>query len=171
MDYEKFYRRLFVPLESIHGPIDGDTIVAIIGFEAGGPLNFCTFGRESSDRFITYVSCELAVREEQQPSEFGRYELLIACDDERWVRGIVSDIGRMSFEVPFGHGQTMDIGPWVESGESIQGIVFEKVCATKIDRKPYGVMRIIGVTRPEMEYTQVHTSSKLIACLRGRVGR
>lgn len=40
MDYEKFYRQLFAPLEVMLGPVDRDTIVAIIGFDAGGPLAF-----------------------------------------------------------------------------------------------------------------------------------
>src|SRR5262245_7468527 len=94
MDYQEFYRQLFVPLEASIGPIDRDTIVAIIGFDGGGPLNFCTIGCERSGPCITYVSCELAVRDEQIPCEFGRYELLSTCDDEKWVRSIVSDIGR-----------------------------------------------------------------------------
>ncbi len=81
MDDEQFYRLLLAPVERIFGPIDRDTIVAIIGFDSGGPLNFCTIGRDRGDRFITYVSCELAVRGEQQPSEFGRYDLLTSQEE------------------------------------------------------------------------------------------
>jgi hypothetical protein len=86
MDVREFYRQLFLPLEPLLGQVDPETIVAIVGFDAGGPLNFCTFGSERGDRFITYVSCELAVRPEQRPAECGRFELLVTCDDERWVR-------------------------------------------------------------------------------------
>jgi len=165
MDYDRFYRQLFKPLEQSIGAIDRDTIVAIVGFDMGGPLNFCTIGRTKGNSCITYVSCELAVRDEQQPSEFGRYELLVSCDDERWVRSIVSDIGRMSMETAFDHCHTLDIDAWVESDAALQGIVFEKICACEIDGKPYGIIRVIGVTRPEMEYAQEHGTPALLAKL------
>jgi hypothetical protein len=166
VDYIKFYRQLFAPVEAILGPIDRDTIVAIIGFDAGGPLNFCTIGRGSGERFVTYISCELAVRAEQRPSEFGRYELLVTCDDEGWVRSILTDIGRMSLEVAFGHGHTLDIGPWVEADDPIQGIVFEKVAEKKFDGESYGVLRCIGITRAEMEYAQNRGAMALLTRLK-----
>ena len=156
MDYQRFYGQLFAPLEDLLGPIDRETIVAIIGFDMGGPLNFCTIGRDKGGPCITYVSCELAVRAEQQPSEFGRYELLTSCDDEQWVRSIVTDIGRMTLEAVFGHGHTMDIGPWVKADAPLQGVVFEKVCTCSIGRESFGVLRVIGVSRGEMEYSHEH---------------
>ena len=166
MDYHNFYRQLFAPLESSLGRIDRDTIVAILGFDMGGPLNFCTIGRDSDRPCRTYVSCELAVREAQQPSAIGRYELLVSCDDERWVRSIVTDIGRMSFEVAFAHGHTLDIGPWVDPDAPIQGIVFEDVSTCRIDGQPYGILRVIGISRHEMEYAQEYGVPTLIARLK-----
>ena len=44
MDYKPFYHALYAPLIRNIGPIDKNMMVAIIGFDAGGPLNFCTFG-------------------------------------------------------------------------------------------------------------------------------
>src|SRR5690242_1554660 len=107
MNYDEFYQKLFEPLIEQFGPMDRDTIVAIVGFDMGGPLNFCTFNQKSESGCKTYVSCELAVRDQQQPSEFGRYELLANCDDEKWVRSVLSDIGRMSLDVTFGDGHTL----------------------------------------------------------------
>ena len=69
------------------------TIVPSVGFDAGGPLSFCTLTQQTRLPCITYVSCELAAREDQQPSELGRYELMATSDDKQWVRSIVSDIG------------------------------------------------------------------------------
>ena len=166
MDYQRFYSQLFAPLEASLGPIDRDTIVALIGFDAGGPLNFCTIAAERADRFITYVSCELAVRPEQQPSEFGRYELLATCNDERWVRSILTKIGRMSTDVAFGHHHTLDVGGCVQPGDVIQGVVFEEVYETEIDGVNYGVLRCLGITRPEMEYAQEHGPSNLLSLLK-----
>jgi hypothetical protein len=166
VDYSAFYGRLFAPLQAISGPIDRDTIAAIVGFDGGGPLNFCTIGRESGRRFVIYFSCELAVRPGQQPSDFGRYELLTSCDDERWVRSVLSEIGRMSLEVAFGHGHTLDIGSWVDPAAPIQGVVFEKLCTAEIDGKNYGILRCIGISRREMRYAQRWGSAKLFARLK-----
>ncbi len=154
MDYERFYRELFAPLEKQIGPIDPNTILAIIGFDCGGPLNFSTIGTSDGERTITYVSCELAVREEQVPSDFGRYELLCSCDQEQWVRSNVTNLGHMSMESKFGHGHTVDMGPVVGTDVPIQGVLFASECSSIIDGKSYGIFRIIGLTRSEMEYKQ-----------------
>jgi hypothetical protein len=166
MDYDRFYRRLFGPLEASLGPIDRDTIVAIVGFDGGGPLNFCTIGRSVNSPIVTYVSCEMAVRNQQQPSEFGRYELLTSCDDEQWVRSVVSDVGRMSFATVFGDGHTLDIGSWVKSSDSLQGIVFEKVYDCRISAKSYGILRVIGVTRRELQYARESGAPALLERLK-----
>lgn len=161
MNYQLFYRQLFAPLESKFGPIDCDTIVALMGFDGGGPRSFCTFGAELGNPLITYVSCELAVRLEQQPCEFGRYELLSTCDDEGWVRGTLSDIGWMSLDTTFGHGPILDIGPGVAADDPIQGIVFDKVCAVEIENQQFGILGCIGITRPEMDFARLHGSQAL----------
>jgi hypothetical protein len=166
MDDHEFYLRLFAAFRPHIGPIDKNTIVAIVGFDAGGPLNFCTIGAERAERFVTYISCELAVRREQQPSEFGRYELLISCDSEKWVRSIVTEIGRMSLETVFGHHHTLDIGAWVEPGDLIQGVVFEEVCAAHVDGQNYGILRCVGITRSELEFALQRGSAELLDCLR-----
>jgi hypothetical protein len=165
MDYQEFYHRLFAPLESAIGRIDQNTLFAIIGFDCGGPLNFCTIGADSGNRFVTYVSCELAVRSEQRPSEIGRYELAVSCDDEQWVRERLTEIGRMSMEESFGHGHTLDFGPCAKPSDLIQGVLFEELCTSVIDGENYGVLRCIGISRTEMEYAQLHGSDGLLALL------
>jgi hypothetical protein len=148
------------------GPLDPEALIAIVGFDVGGPLSFCTFSRAAPARFMTYVSCELAVRSEQRPSSVGRYELLVTCNDERWVRSVVSDIGRMSMEVAFDHGHTLDIGAWVDSAATIQGIVFETLYKTLIEHRPYGILRIIGITRSELEHAERSGADELLRRLR-----
>jgi hypothetical protein len=166
MDYQAFYRQLFAPLEVELGPVEPTTIAAIIGFDLGGPLSFSTFKTQTAGPCITYVSCELAIREEQHPSEFGRYELLATSDNEEWVRSIVSEIGRMTLGTVFGHGHTMDIGPWVEGGDPIQGVVFERVASVRIEGQPFAILRVIGVTRDELEFAQSSGVDVLISKLR-----
>ena len=166
MDYKRFYGRLFKPIQAAIGPIDRLTIVAIAGFDGGGPLNFCTIGAEEGKEFITYVSCELSVRPEQVPSSFGRYELLATCNDETWVRRTLSNIGRMSMEETFDHGHTLDLGPTVSESDPIQGVFFEKVCAVEIEGENYGILRCIGISRAEMEHAQEWGSASLIELLK-----
>jgi hypothetical protein len=162
VDFQRFYRQLFKPLEACLGPVDPDTIFAIIGFDAGGPLNFCTFGVSSGSPWIAYVSCELAVRTEQFPSPAGRYELLCTCDDETWVRSIVTLLGRMSLETVFGHGHTVDIGQCVSPDAVIQGVLLELALQVEINGTDYAVYRVIGITRPEMQFARRNGHDALV---------
>ncbi len=163
--HREFYEQFFASLEQQIGRIDTHTIVSMVGFDMGGPLNFCTIGALNESEYTTYVSCELAVCAEQKPGEHGRYELLITCDDERWGRSILSEIGRMSLEVAFGDGHTLDIGAWVEENDSLQGIIFEEALVSEIGGEGYSILRCIGITREEMEYALEHGSDALIARL------
>jgi hypothetical protein len=166
VDYQRFYADLFAPLEAEIGPIDPDTIFAIMGFDGGGPLNFSTIGAGSGEPYVTYISCELAVRAEQVPSDTGRYELLCSCDDEEWVRSILTKLGQLSLEVKFGHWHTIDIGPVVAADAPIQGVLFETQCTSMVDGEIYAVFRVIGITRNEMEYKQASGSAQLVEALK-----
>lgn len=163
--HQALYGQLFAPLERQLGAIDPHTIVALIGFDDGGPLNFCTIGARNESAYTTYISCELAVHAGQQPGEHGRYELLVSCDDERWARSILSEIGRMSLDIAFGDGHTLDIGAWVDEDAPIQGVIFEEVLATEIGGTEYSILRCIGITREEMEYALEQGSGKLLVSL------
>ncbi len=171
MDYKKFYDELYSPLVATLGPTDSSAVLAIVGFAAGGPLNFCTFGRYANNSFVTYVSCELTLTTEQKPNAVGRYELLASCDSEEWVRSILSNTGRMSFNSVFKSMQTMDIGRWVNKGwfqrkPSLQALLFEQECKVTIDGQDYGILRCIGITRDEMEYAKTHGSPALVSLLK-----
>ncbi len=151
MDYRAFYSKLFRPVEEAFGPIDSGTMMAIIGFDAGGPLSFRTVGREKKNEFVTYVSCELAVREEQVPSDFGRFELLCHSNDEAWVRKVLTKIGQMSFETEFGHGHTVDISERVGSTACLSGVAIERIASLEIESKEYCILRVHGISAGEMQ--------------------
>lgn len=156
MNYQRFYRQLFAPLEVQIAPLDPTTIFAIIGFDCGGPLSFSTIGAERGDCITTYISCELAVRKEQVPSKLGRYELLCSCNNEKWVRRHITNLGRLSLETELGHGHTVDLGETVGAKAPLQGVVLEKQSSTTIYKRKYGIIRVIGLTRAEMDYKRVH---------------
>jgi hypothetical protein len=143
---------MFRPLAKAVGPIDRDTIVALIGFDFGGPLNFCTIGAKKKNHVVTYVSCELAVRKEQVPSSRGRFELMCHCDDEKWVRRVLSKIGEMSLEAQFDHLHTIDMSPVVGRKAKLQGIVLERFATTKINSTIFSIVRVHGISRRELKF-------------------
>jgi hypothetical protein len=57
MDYKEFYSQLYAPLVRVLGPADRDTIVAIVGFDAGGATQFLHLWprRRSEDLDLRFV--------------------------------------------------------------------------------------------------------------------
>ena len=162
-----FYKALFLPIEAKLGAIDPDTLVAVIGFDLGGPLNLCTIGALTGSPLVTYVTCELAVRSQQRPASIGRYELLCASNDQQWARAILTAIGRASFALDFDSGHTLDLGIMLPRGDSIQGVLFETEATASIGGGDFGILRVIGITRPELEYKLSFGTSALIERLVG----
>jgi hypothetical protein len=166
MDYQRFYQQLFQPIEERIGRVDEASIVAILGFDWGGPVSLCTVGR-GPEQFITYVTCELSVRDEQMAAEFGRYEVMMTCDDERWAHTILTKLGQMSLEGVFGQGHTIDIGSVAGPDCPVQGLVVEEFARVTVDEKPYGILYFHGVTRSELEFAMESGTEALLERLRG----
>jgi hypothetical protein len=165
VNYQEFYKQLFRPIEERIGPLDAATIMALIGFDGGGPVSLCTAGRNRLP-FVTYVTCELAVRDEQKPAEFGRYEVMMECDDLAWAHDILTKIGQMSLESAFGHGHTLDISQVVGENFPLQGLVAEEFARVTIDGKSYGLLRFHGVTSTELEYAMEFGTDNLLERLK-----
>ncbi len=160
MDYKAFYAQLFRPVRERIGPIDEMTIAAIVGFDCGGPVSLATVGYGKED-FVSYITCELAVREQQRPAAFGRYEFMMTCDDEEWARKILTTLGQMSLTSAFGHGHTIEIGAIVSPGCALQGLVLEEFSRATIDGGGYGILRAIGVTRSQLEFAMENGTEPL----------
>jgi len=139
--------------------------MAIIGFDSGGPVTLCTIGR-GRESFVTYVTCELSVREQQIPADCGRYEATMTCDDQKWAHQILTQLGRMSFDSEFGHGHTLDLSPLVGETFPIQGLVVEEFARVEIEGATYGILYFHGVTRPELEFAMQAGVDALIKCLK-----
>jgi len=149
MDVHHFYDALFEPIAERMGPLDADTIVSIIGFDAGGPLNLCTVGH-GKRAFVTYVSCELAVRDDQRVGDGGPYELMVVCNDEEWARNVLTGIARLGLEAQLAGGHTIDIRALVGRGSAIQGVVLEEFASVKIRKRHYRILLVHGVSRHEL---------------------
>ena len=166
MDYERFYKHLFSPIEDRIGPFDKAGIMAIVGFDCGGPISLSTVGREQRKKFVTYITCELACRKEQQPASFGRYEFMMTCDDREWAHHILTKLGQMSLESAFDHGHTVDIRRIVPGNCPLKGLITEEFARAKIGRKSFGIMQVHGVTRPELDFARRFGADKLLDALK-----
>ena len=153
MDYNKFYKELFQPIEDRIGHVDEASIVSIIGFDSGGQVTLCTVGN-GRERFVTYVTCELSVTEGQRPANCGCYELMMTCDDQAWAGKMLTKIGEMSLETVLNHRHTIDIGPVVDSDCPLQGFIIEEFARTTIDGQSYGILYLHGITRAELEFAR-----------------
>jgi hypothetical protein len=81
---------------------------------------------------------------------------------------VLTGVGAMSLEVAFDDGLTLDIGGWVNSGwlkrkPPLQGLLFSEGYCVNIDGQPYGVMRCVGITRPELKFAQSESVPELVA--------
>jgi hypothetical protein len=160
--------KFFKQIDEQFGPFDRPFLFRVFPFDAGGALNLLTVGarRES---FVTYVTWDLFGHDEQKHGRLGRYELAAVCDDENWCIEILTKIGRQSLETVLNPGDTLDIGPWVDSSAVLQGIVFEEACSLRIrvgiHREQCGLLRCIGITRQELQYAKDNGVPSLIRLL------
>lgn len=166
---DSFYSALFAPVVAEYGAIDTHTLMTVIGFDGGGLVSLCTVGRTPGARHVTYLTCELALRSDQCHSDFGRYELLMTCDDEGWCWEMLTKVGRMSCETAFGDGHTLDIGPVVDPTSPVQGFLFQRFSHTRIKLKKYGILRLHGISRRELETAQARGANSVLQT-RKRIG-
>jgi hypothetical protein len=153
-------KEFFRLIEERVGPFDRPFDFRVFAFDSGGALNFLTARR--GEPFATYVSWDLLGHEQQQRGSFGRYELLVDCDDQQWCADILTKIGRQSLQEVFEPGDTLDIGPWVGQDAPLQGIVFEDAFSTELGGERCGLLRCIGVTRRELEFAMRHNVAALV---------
>jgi hypothetical protein len=165
MDQNIFYEQLFRPVVERLGPLVGAPLMADLAFEEGGPVALCRIS-EAHGAFVTYVSCELAACEDQQPAEFGRYEVMMTCDDGRWAWKLLTNLGRMSLESELGHGHTIDVGPMVGPKCAVQGLVAEEFARVTVAGEGYGFLYFHGVTRAELEFANEIGADELLERLR-----
>ena len=155
-------KEFFRVIDERVGPFDRPFEFRVFPFDAGGALNFLTVGIGRSEPFVTYVTWDLFGHEQQKRGSFGRYELLATCDDAQWCSDVLTKIGRLGLQELFEPGDTLDIGQWVNADAPIQGVVFEEAFCAELLGEHCGLLRCIGVTRPELEFAMKHGTPALI---------
>lgn len=159
-----FYEELFAPIRERIGVIDQNTLIALMGFEYGGLLNFSTIGA-GREPFVTYVSCELALRDGQKSDETSPYEVMMACNNKPWALDMLTRIGRMSFQSTFAHGHTIYISPVVDPKFTTRGLLVEEFAKVTIDQRPYRLLWFHGITQPELDFAREKGSTELLKLL------
>jgi hypothetical protein len=145
-------KEFFRVIDERLGSFDRPFQFRVFPFDAGGALNLLTVGAGRSEPFVTYVTWDLFGQAQQKRGSFGRYELLATCDDEQWCSDVLTKIGRLSLQELFEPGDTLDIGQWVDAGAPIQGVLFEEAFRAELLGEHCGLLRCIGVTRPELVF-------------------
>lgn len=165
-DFPSFYRQLFAPVASAFGQFDQTALTPKVGFQHGGQVNLCTVGRTRNAPYVTYVTCELACYRSQIPAAVGPFELLTTANDQRWATAVLSALGRLSFDAELDQGHSVDVGRIAGPDVTLQGVVLERFSTSKIGQRNYSVLRVIGVTRPEMEWCLRFSPGALIQKLK-----
>lgn len=162
-------KAFFAILEERVGPFDRPIEFRVFPFDAGGALNFLTVGKGRA-KLVKYVSWDLFGHPHQKRGSLGRYELLCECDSEQWCLDILTNIGRQSLKTLFEPGDTLDIGIWVGPNAPIQGVLFDEGLKIELEAggqiERAGLLRCVGITRPELEFARVHGVGTLIERLK-----
>lgn len=138
MNYKEFYAGLFEQIVSEYGELDPETLTAIIGFSAGGPVSLNKISSKN-----LFVTCELALYPEQKLStENLRYELMATeFSDAKWCQSVFTALGNLSFNAALGDKHTIDISGISEGGPKLIRLsLFSK---RVIDGETYGIYKVL----------------------------
>lgn len=151
-------------MQQAFGPNDDrvlhGTIPFHLGQDLGGAPDLVTFSSFTDG--VLYVTAEL-IGSKQVPNSSGNYELAVAHQgDEDWGVGIICQLAYYTLENPIDDGETMDIGPAVPEGSTIEGFLFRRIAEFDVFGDKANVICCIGITGPELAFKHEHGSSALI---------
>jgi hypothetical protein len=133
------YEALFRQLERAHGRLDAETLTAVVGFGAGGPVSLSKIERKN-----IYVTCELSLYPQQKPSAEGlRFELLsLGAFPGTTCRELFTALGNLSMEASLGHDHTIDVRQVLSAGEP-PAVRLELFSECEIDGERFGVYQVL----------------------------
>jgi hypothetical protein len=95
---------------------------------------------------------------------------LTQCDDDAWCLNVITNLGRLSLTETLEPGETVDIRAWVDPKDPLQGVALEEALSVAIGkgrhRETCGLLRCIGITKPELEFADQHGVEALFWHLR-----
>lgn len=138
MDHHAFYAALFRDIEAEYGAFASDTLTAVIGFSAGGPVSLSYIPGKQ-----VYASCELAAYPGQVVSTDGlKYELFTVGLPEEWSRKALTAIGDLSWNAELGDGHTVDLSEVFESPRKTHVVRLELFSQIDFQGTAYGIYRV-----------------------------
>jgi len=135
-----------------------------MGYNMGGRSDIYLF--KSHINGIAYVTGDL-IGLKQKNSDAGNYEFVICQKTEQeWGPNLISNLSYYTLESSINSGETMSIGTYAMSENTIKAIVFNKYASFKIGLKKYGLMLVLGITEDELEWAKKNSGEKLIERLK-----
>ena len=106
MNAQDHYAALLAPLEEEYGPLDPETLTAVVGFTAGGPVSRAQIAAKA-----LYVTVELSLDPQQvRSADMMNFELFTVGEfDEAEAAEILTALGGLGCNAELGHGHTIDM--------------------------------------------------------------
>lgn len=162
--WEKLWDARVKGMEQTFGPHAPEVLHALVPFhigqDIGGSPDVVIF--PSFTNGALYVTAEL-ICSEQPPNSMGNYELAVAHQgDEQWGVNIICQLAYYTLHTVLEDGQTMDIGSATPDGSTIEAFLFRRIAEFDVLGKTSNVICCVGITGPELEYSQTNGSAALI---------
>lgn len=138
MSSQAHYASLFSKIEAEFGPAHPNTLTAIIGFTAGGPVSVRRFGKAP-----VYVTCELSLNPAQQLSAQGlRYEFMSRLPlTDVDTQDLLTSLGALSLKSKLGDRHTIDVSA-VSPSPNIRKVQLSLVASSDIGGMKYGIYEV-----------------------------
>jgi hypothetical protein len=139
MEATAHYQALFRKLEWMHGPLDGEIVAAIVGFNVGGPVSLAKIATKN-----VYATYELSLSPKQKPSTEGlRFELLsIGSFDEETCRELFTVLGNLSLTKQLGDGHTIDVRAAMKT-TNLSQVKLRLFSESQINKGTFGVYQVV----------------------------
>ena len=134
------------------------------GYDVGGASDVYIYKNHING--IVYITGDLFGKE-QAKSDAGNYEFMIChSEEDSWGPNLISKLSYYSIESSINSGETMNIGAFAKSENTIKAIIFDKYAEFIIDECKYGIMLIIGITSKELEWAKKNGGKELLKKLK-----
>lgn len=130
-------------------------------FELGGNADVLAFPIGGG---TAHVTAELTGKPD---ACYADYELMICqASDDAWGPSVISRLATYTQQARIEAGESMDIGPAVPEGSTIQAFVFDTFASFPLFGGQFDLRLCIGITQPELEYKMAHGAERLLAALK-----
>lgn len=152
-EFQRWWDARVSAMENVLGKshnIHGHAVIPFqFGPDMGGAADIIYF-HEHIDGIVS-VTSELIGCDERVFNSLGNYELMICHrDEEQWGPDIISQLAHYTLEAELNPGETMDIGPAVPDGSTIDALLFLEYARFSVLDRDCGLLLCIGVTADEL---------------------